>query len=502
MIIFLMSSDYLLTDDTTIATAHKSPEFTEKLKRLMETKQQRYTRENKNAAILVASKRKKRKNVRERERVDRHKAIEQELHDIEAEFSLSMEPVSPPRDCINNLNSYTPGASGGGVGIRSNHNSPKDLPITMLPDMGGRGGNGSNNIGRFSPMTSRVNGYYGDGVVTAAPSGRTFIHQQSPGGGRGTVGGRRHMRHNSLGGSHRRQNSLGSSPYRKSNPRVNKNRSNSIGNDPHHGPSRSFGAEDNIAIYRTQSSSPVGPGFEVPMEEYKAKLRPVNLYSSNIFSGSNNTMTGGEDDRFSDLSLPNMTIRDASSGCGQHDAKFPSPQAVIDEVMQTGQERSGHLTRVIGQFTPSKVSSKMSLKHKLRKHRRVNSFDVADSHHQQQTAFLPGRYQFPRRGPGGSRNPMHGSTLPNKIPMGHHRRARSSTFNSTKHRRSSSQNTVGSVGSSRSSTASNTRHKRSSSGHSISSAGSSTGSGGHRRSNSQQSSDVFLHGVVAQTRFI
>jgi hypothetical protein len=50
---------------------------------------------------------------------------------------------------------------------------------------------------------------------------------------------------------------------------------------------------------------------------------------------------------------------------------------------------------------------------------------------------------------------------------------------------------------------SNTHHKRSGSHHSIGSAATG-GSDGRKRSNSQQqhSEDVFLHGVVAQTRFV
>ncbi|OEU10329.1 hypothetical protein FRACYDRAFT_263850 [Fragilariopsis cylindrus CCMP1102] len=292
---------------------------------------------------------------------------------------------------------------------------------------------------------------------TASPA-RNFV-AQSPGRAN-VVGGRHHhVRNNSFGGgSHRRQNSLGASPYRKISPRTR-----------NHAPSHSFGGGDiggGGAIFRSTTSNSEGiatsasnrsvspPGgledFDAPKDEYKPKFRPVNLYGSEMFAGSQGGGSGG--DRFNDLSLPYMTT-------SVQDTKFPSPQDVIDEVMQTGQESMQKSRNNFQQLmrhksrTPTKVS-KLSSKQQFHKHRRVSSFDVTESDHR----FI--------RQTGSSNSASSQQQQQYQVPT-----ARSQF----------QQNPYGSQ-------------------HSIGSA--TGGSVGHKRSNSQHSEDVFLHGVVAQTRFV
>jgi hypothetical protein len=426
----------------------KSPEFQQKLSRLMHTKRQRYTRENKNAAIVAAN-RKKRKNVRERERVDRHKAIERELEDIEAEFSLTMQPLSPDRNKNNNTNSS------------SNHirTTPKRNVHSPKPSTGGS---------RYSPMPSR----------RAASPARKNIATLSPARSNlnniAAISPRSNMprsqgvgRQNSLGGGHRKQNSLGSSPFRKFSPRTRY---------PSHEQSHSFGGNGDIFrqggavsgedVSRSASHRSVSPpdsmaDLDGPLSDYKPKFRPTNMYESDRFSGSLWVNGGG---KYDDLSLPSMT-NGGEKDPHPYDVKFRSPQAVIDEVLQSGAQNSLQNPRHYSQpirhshhqrsLTPSRMKSGPQ----TYTARRTNSFDVNDDSYQRRIQ------QFGSTGystSSSSQLPQH--SMIRQSPSVGHRRVQS-----------------GGMGS---------NHKRANSRDS-----------NHKRANSRDD-DMFLHGVVAQTRFV
>merc|ERR1712238_145469 len=217
-------------------------------------------------------------------------------------------------------------------------------------------------------------------------------------------------------------------------------------------------------------------------------FRPVNLYDSDIFDGSslgvcgNDDMFGGDD--FNDLSLPSMRTTTNEEEAG----KFPSPQAVIDEVMQTGMQKSRHFTQLPMRHqlpqqqksrTPSKVS-KLSSKQQFQTHRRVSSFDVADHQSSQQQQQQQQQHQIPTGRLQFQRNPY--GAMPSN-----HRRTNSNSLvpanTSTRHKRSlSHQQSIGSATTTTSAVGGGTRR-------------------GRTRSNGQHSEDVFLHGVAAQTRF-
>jgi len=429
----------------------KSSEFQAKLSRLMETKRQRYSRENKNAAIVAANQ-KKRKNARERERVDRHKAIERELEDIEAEFSLTMQPLSPVRNNNNGSSSNMNNNNGninGRVTPGSKTHSPKQAGATA----------------RFSPMPSRITASPARNNIAALSPGRSNMMR-----GRGGAGGGHHSRQNSLGGgSHRKQNSLGASPFRKFSPRTRY---------PHHAQSLSMGGGENGDIFRgaggfegRQSSNRLSPpgaptGDVVETQDYKPKFRPVNLHGSDRFSGPQ----GGHDtDRYyNDLSLPLMAVGGGpqqQSQSQQYDAKYRSPQAVIDEVLQSGDTDAPPKPRYGQSSRHSHHQRSVTPVQKQQQHmrRRGSSSDVEDSYHRgirQSSSSLSSSSQL-------QQHPIirHGHASPGGGSGSHHRRVQSSAMVPT----------------------------------------SSTGGGGsgshHKRSNSH-SDDIFLHGVVAQTRFV
>ena len=342
----------------------KSPEFQSKLSRLMETKQQRYTRENKNAAIVAAN-RKKRKNVRERERVDRHKAIERELEDIEAEFSLTMQPQSPKRN-----------TTSAGVG----HHTPK-RKLSPKPPTGGA---------RYSPKPLRIPASPGRKNIATLSPARNSIAANSP--SRSSMSRNRGIaRTNSNSSRHRRQNSRGQSPYRTYNPRARHSRGDSLGS----------------------ASLPMAD-FDGQATDYRPKMRP---------SATFDPIATGDPADFEDLSLPSMP--------------FKSPQAVIDEALQTGASM---------QNPP--------------RHYRKRSLTPTRTKSLQQRSLTPSRLPaHPRRTPSldmndDQRRMMRKTSGAKPNSNSNHRRARS-----------------GSIGPS------------------------------HRRTSSRDE-DMFLHGVVAQTRFI
>lgn len=176
-----------------------------------------------------------------------------------------------------------------------------------------------------------------------------------------------------------------------------------------------------------RSASPPGSlTFDGSAIDFKPKFR-----STNRFSGT-----------YEDLSLPTMTI-DGEKDAMSLDAKFRSPQAVIDEVMQSGaMQKPRHYHQPKRSLTPTRHHHQRSLtpsKMRPATSRRTNSFDVSDDIYQ-------------RRAPPSGPSRQSPSTKPSANSS--HRRARS-----------------GSIGSN------------------------------HRRTSSRDE-DIFLHGVVAQTRFI
>mmetsp|Transcript_7512 Transcript_7512/g.18489 ORF Transcript_7512/g.18489 Transcript_7512/m.18489 type:complete len:1412 (-) Transcript_7512:120-4355(-) len=403
----------------------KSAEFQRKLTRLMETKRQRYTRENKNAAIVAAN-RKKRKNVRERERVDRHKAIERELEDIEAEFSLTMQPMSPDRN--------------------KNHNSSGSINFNARTTPKRNAASPKSSAGRFSPMPSRrAPSPARKNIATLSPPrpSSSNISVSSPARSNIIRRGGSHMRQNSLGSSHQRQNSLGSSPYRKFSPRTRYPNS-----DISRGVSRSLSASQ-----RSISPPDNTSDFDVTMPAYKSKSRATNLHGADqLFTSS--TVSGGA--QYNDLSLPSMNTAGEKS-LEFLDAKFPSPQAVIDEALQSGSQMQRQFTQSKRHhqrsLTPSRMRvSQASPAQQNYMSRRTNSLDLNDD-------------SYHRRIHSASSYSATSSQLPQHSLIRHSPSAISN---------------------------SNSGHRRTVS--------SGMGSN-HKRSNSRDE-DIFLHGVVAQTRFI
>ena len=476
----------------------KSTEFQKKLNRLMETKRQRYTRENKNAAIVAAN-RKKRKNVRERERVDRHKAIERELEDIEAEFSLTMQPLSP--DCNkNNNNSGSVNFNGRSTPKRNVH-SPKSstgrfspMPSRRAPSPARKNiatlspprPNFSNhsrrapsparkNLGTLSPRANtsshsrRAPSPARKNLGTLSPRPNTSNHsRRAPSPARKNLGtlspprpissnisvsspahsniirrGGSHMRHNSLGGSHQRQNSLGASPLRKFSPRTRY-----PNGDVSRGVSRSRSASQ-----RSISPPENSADFDGSMSAYKSKSRPTNLHGADRFF-TKSTRNGGR--QFDDLSLPSMNTA-GEKGLELFDAKFPSPQAVVDEALQSGAQMQRHFTQPKRHHQRSLTPTRMRVSHAPSAQqnympRRTNSLDVNDN-------------SYHRRINSASSYSATSSQLPQHSII---RQSPSAISNS------------------------NSGHRRT--------ASSGMGSN-HKRTNSRDE-DIFLHGVVAQTRFI
>jgi hypothetical protein len=106
----------------------KTPQFQQQLARLLETKQRRYAMEYKKE-VIVQEQRKKRKHIREKQRVERHKAMERDLEEIEAEFFLSPSSLgrtkNPPQQKANPPLSLSPTGSSG----HCNSNDAMDSPF-------------------------------------------------------------------------------------------------------------------------------------------------------------------------------------------------------------------------------------------------------------------------------------------------------------------------------------------------------------------------------------
>ncbi|KAL3918693.1 MAG: hypothetical protein SGILL_004114, partial [Bacillariaceae sp.] len=258
-------------------TSGKSPQFQQQLGRLLETKQRRYAMEYKKEAI-VKEQRLKRKEVREQQRVDRHKAMERDLEEIEAEFlSPLARDMQEKQQQQQQQSALHPPRSPKPPGLQQQHHQRQR----------------SGNLGAASPARR----------------------------------------------GHQRQNSLGAaSPFRRQSSNSNHSNHNRSLSHNMGAPSprvvartayssqqhqRSITA-DNGGIFRSAShdvgdrsmdSSQHGSGGGGGGGEYQMKVRPVNMYERDMFGGSATQ---------EDLSLPTM------SG----NPKYPSPQAVVDEILQ------------------------------------------------------------------------------------------------------------------------------------------------------------------------
>lgn len=240
------------------------------------------------------------------------------------------------------------------------------------------------------------------------------------------------MRQNSLGGGHQKQNSLGASPFRTFSPRT-----------------RYPSSDISQGVARSRSASQRSVS---PPNNQASKFRSTNLHGADR-SFFPSTISGGS--QYDDLSLPSMNTA-GEKGLESSDAKFPSPQAVIDEALQSGAQNSLEMPRNFAtpkrrhqrSLTPSRigVSQAPPAQQKFMR-KRTNSLDVNDdSYHRRihsASSYSTTSSQIIRQSP---------STISN-INNGHRRTASSG------------------MGSS------------------------------HKRSNSRNE-DIFLHGVVAQTRFI
>lgn len=225
---------------------------------------------------------------------------------------------------------------------------------------------------------------------------------------------------------------------------------------------------------RHSTTSP--PGGQQDSQEFKLRVRPVKLYGSEVY-GSNI-----QQEDMGSLSLPTIGVRLAdgnTDAAADDDEMYPSPQSVMDEVMQHSPSKSQqHTQRHILPNHPSSTlphrrtgsSSKFSPSSLLSSnHRRINSFDVEDSIIRSRiasTTTTVGRQQPPSPRPHRRQDSNGGSMTPSKGGGGGYRRGSSLT---PSHRRTSSQQSPAI---------------------------------GNNRSSSHQSDDIFLHGVVAQTRFV
>ena len=202
-----------------------------------------------------------------------------------------------------------------------------------------------------------------------------------------------------------------------------------------------------------RSISPPGGMVDLdgPPQDYKPKFRSSNAYGNDRFSGPHGVAGGSN---FDDLSLPSMNS--GGSGGEKDITKFRSPQAVIDEALQNGAQNGmpkaqHHFPK--RSLTPTRMrpthSSSVQRSHSA--HRRTNSFDVTDESLQRRVHRTGSSYSTSSA----SQLPQH--SMIRQSPSGgnsSHRRARSGSINSN-----------------------------------------------HQRSASRDD-DIFLHGVVAQTRFI
>ncbi|KAG7365717.1 hypothetical protein IV203_028387 [Nitzschia inconspicua] len=449
---------------TPTVAAAKSPQFQQQLARLMETKQRRYAMEYKKEAI-VQEQRKKRQNFREKQRLERHKAMERDLEEIEAEF------LSPLTARVK----------------QQQHQQQQQPPLSPK-----RGTTAA--AAAASPMSKLV--------------ARSPILQRLGGvGGSGSV---RHKKHNSLGAS----------PFRRRGSGQHSLAASSSTSPGRITASRSGSGSSSGGIFRT-SSHQEGESPSVVSSTYPSlppsMLRRDDLTdfpqdNINPFIKDMPSALSGQDGI--DLTLPSMSgrgqrqssARDVGIAGSSVDTtkKYPSPQSLVEEAMQSTAKvvptaagsTGGRFPHIFGHRrtrTPTRpagtnASSSVSVGHPNHHHRRINSMDVVE------TRTIDGSLSSISSSNAFARSPLKRSN------SSHRRTGSSSSIGVTA--------TTGTATTGTATTSGNDRYlRRSNSNHSL-------GGRRHRRSNSQSShhrrsnssnnkeEDIFLHGVVATTRFV
>jgi hypothetical protein len=425
-------------------TSAKSPRFQQQLARLLETKQRRYAMEYKKEAI-VKEQRQKRKHIREQQRVERHMAMERDLEEIEAEF---LSPLA--RDMQEKLQQQ----------------SQLHPPLSPNPPPKTRhGGSGSWNVpspGRNKGSAASPASRYGTSV---RPKGHERVSSLGANPFRRRNLGRNGSFSNAIGQTH---NSVGGAPS-PGTGRSNHQRSGSSGNAILR--SASHDVADRVSPQGSLNSSQHGGSNS----DHRFKVRPVNMYERDIFGHSSK---GG--------TLPPSDLDNLSVPAMNGNQKYPSPQSVVDEILQQSTRHTKSATHGNGR-QPHTFNHRRTRTPTKQSIPPTGSFEVVDF----------GLNPFSK--PPAQRSPL-------KRSSSSHRRSQSSSMgggggggSSTGSRDGRSMSGGSAHGSSRS------HHQRSSSQHSLGGRHrrSNSQSSHHRRSNSQQpTEDIFLHGVVAQTRFV
>lgn len=436
-----MLADHRDADDNN-STA-KSPQFQKQLSRLMETKQRRYAMEHKKEAI-VQKQRQKRQNVREKQRLERHKAMERDLEEIEAEF------LSPLTRAKQQQQQMAPPVSPKGDGSSAAYLSP----------------------GRKVPNQSPLSKF-----VARSPILQRFS------------------------GSHRKHNSIGSSPFRRRGSGQHANTAGAVPSPREAGHSRSksgTGLPRVSSYHQDGSSSTSSLPPSVMMAADTSSTEGLDVSHEYQFKDRFDLFGQQRQQNGVDLSLPTMLGHGhplSKDGVVVDTKKYPSPQSVVDEAMQSSVAAAAKGTSVrhyshTYSHRPTRTPSRPTAASLFAgggssQHRRINSLDVAAANN----AFaitIDGGVPFVRS--------------PLKRSNSQHRRSGSSasvgggggggTISPTgsgkeRYSRSRLSNSQHSLG--------GRRHRRSNS-----------QSSQHRRSNSSQKpeEDLFLHGVVASTRFV
>ena len=131
-------NDGAVTADRSTAKTAKSPDFQEKLGRLMQQKQRHYEKKS----IIEKhreQKAKERREIREKERRERHKAMESEIASIEADFKSPMERAKKMQMSPKVRRSYSPerdniGGSSAAAAATLQSFSPKRSPMRSKQD--------------------------------------------------------------------------------------------------------------------------------------------------------------------------------------------------------------------------------------------------------------------------------------------------------------------------------------------------------------------------------
>jgi hypothetical protein len=426
----------------------KSKYFQEQLAHLIESKQRRYAMECKKEDIMN-NHRKNRKETRELERRNRHKELEREIEDIEAEFfspadgvgRISKLTMSPMRKDYPSHGSHSP------VNPSSRHDMRAASPVVALSPY-------RNNA---HSVRHRRSGSNSSIKSSTSPVPPTRQHRRTS--SNASIG----RRAPSPGPRHRRTDSNASAASTSSNGK---------GGDVFR-PRTSYAGS--LKIHASSSMGAAVPDGAFPIRRETELLDESNMHPVALFGEADETT-------LSVLSMPTM-----GTGSGKDDkAKYPSPQSVIDEIMNGGTGSSGH--------------------HQTKPHYAFHRPSAGST------------YQQHRR----PRSPTKSTSLNPALSGSHHRRGSSLDVHDTYYRASSPQrSTYTTIDGGRhhqpyaknvtrtavSPVVGRRSHNEVAAsgeggGRRRSSSVSSSNGRNRQRGNSNHQDDIFLHGVVAQTRFI